>query len=66
MKKNAGYFIAAGLIVGMVVGFMGIAWDESDTTWKANASTTVIIAGWGLFAISLICLASSTWGGKRD
>ena len=66
MKKNVGYFIGAGMVIGMIVGFMGIAWDESSTKWKGDASNAVMIAGWGLFAISLGCLAFLTWGSKKD
>ena len=65
-SKNKGYVLLAAMVLGMVVGFIGLDFEQSQIKAKANASTVMMVVGAILFFGSCAVLAFTTWGNKND
>jgi hypothetical protein len=62
ISRNKGYIIASLMIVGGVLGFMGLDWEQSQIISKANASVPMMVTGGAMFVAGAFWLATSTWG----
>jgi hypothetical protein len=61
--KNLGYVILSMLLIGLAVLGFGLDWAQSQITWKANASTGLIVTGATLFAGGILLLATNSRSG---
>jgi hypothetical protein len=50
-------------VIGMIAFGFGLDWDQSQITWKANASNAVMWIGGSIGVIGLIGMFG-TWGKK--
>lgn len=68
IAKNKGLIIAIGMVVGVVVGFIGLDFEQSQIKSRANASTGMMVTGAVLFfgSIGWLCTSSSGWGRRSN